>query len=198
MFFSISADNAPWDWNNFYRGDEPLNTKHLLALSASANLFLATVSFAHARLSVTTATGGIPRLIPRNSSDGNKGDAASPCGTTTRGTNPVVLTVGETVTAEFEETIGHTGTFQLNFSQMGQVNFTTLVPAQTDDNTAVGATPNKGRFQFTVPNTPCTDCTIQFVQDMSGTLNYKSCVDVIITPANAPAPAAPAGFAVTK
>lgn len=175
-----------------------MNTKHLLALSASANLFLATVSFAHARLSVTTATGGIPRLVPRNSSDGNKGDAASPCGTTTRGTNPVVLTVGETVTAEFEETIGHTGTFQLNFSQMGQVNFTTLVPAQTDDATAVGATPNKGRFQFTVPNTPCTDCTIQFVQDMSGALNYKSCVDVIITPANAPAPAAPAGFAVTK
>ncbi len=183
-----------------HRGDGPLDYKLWLALSASTNLLLASVSFAHARLSVTTAAGGVPRLVPRNSSDGNKGDATSPCGSanTTRGTNPVVLTVGETITAEFEETIGHVGTFQLNFSQMGQVNFTTLVPAQNDDNTAVGAVPNKGRFQFTVPNTPCTDCTIQFVQDMGGTLNYKSCVDVIITPANAPAPAAPAGFAVTK
>lgn len=177
-----------------------MNTKHLLALSASANLFLASVSFGHARLSVTTVGGGVPRLVPRNSSDGNKGDAASPCGSTnaTRGTNPVVLTVGETISAEYEETIGHVGTFQLNFSPMGQVNFTTLVPAQNDDNTAVGAVPNKGRFQFTVPNTPCTDCTIQFVQDMSGALNYKSCVDVIITPVNAPPPAVPSGFAVTK
>jgi hypothetical protein len=177
-----------------------LKSKHLLALSASVNLLLASESFAHARLSVTTAGGGVPRLIPRNSSDGNKGDVASPCGSTaaTRSTNPVVLTVGETITAEFEETIGHVGTFQLNFSAMGQVNFTSLVPAIADDNTAVGAAPNKGQFQFTVPNTPCTDCTIQFVQDMGGTLHYKSCVDVIITPVNAPPPAAPAGFAVTK
>lgn len=200
MVFPVSADNGPGTGFNLYRGDEPLNTKHLLALSASANLFLATVSFAHSRLSVTTATGGIPRLVPRNSSDGNKGDAASPCGSTNaaRGTNPVVLVVGETITADFEETIGHTGTFQLSFSPMGQVNFTPLVPSQTDDATAVGAVPNKGRFQFTVPNTPCTDCTIQFTQDMAGTLHYKSCVDVIITPVNAPPPAAPAGFAVTK
>ncbi len=177
-----------------------MNTKHLLALAASTDLLLASVSFAHARLSVTSANGSIPRLVPRNSSDGNKGDVASPCGSTTstRSPNPVILTVGETITAEFEETIGHSGTFQLNFSLMGQVNFAPLVPAQTDDNTAVGATPNKGTFQFTVPNTPCTDCTIQFVQDMGGTLHYKSCVDVVITPANAPAPPAPAGFAVTK
>lgn len=177
-----------------------MNTKQLLALFASADFFLSSVSFGHARLSVTTANGGVPRLIPRNSSDGNKGDVASPCGSGSpaRSTNPVVLTVGETVTAEFEETIGHVGTFQLNFSAMGQVNFAPLVPAQTDDNTAVGAVPNKGQFRFTVPNTPCTDCTIQFVQDMGGTLHYKSCVDVIITPANAPAPAAPAGFAVSK
>lgn len=200
MVFSRSADNDTGTGFNTYRGDEPLNTKHLLALSASANLFLATVSFAHARLSVTTATGGIPRLVPRNSSDGNKGDIASPCGSTnaTRGTNPVVLTVGETITADFEETIGHTGTFQLNFSRMGQVNFTPLVDPLADDGRAVGAVPNKGSFQFTVPNTPCTDCTIQFVQDMNGDLHYKTCVDVIITPVNAPPPAAPAGFAVTK
>jgi hypothetical protein len=177
-----------------------LDYKKLLAVSAGASLLLASVSFGHSRLSVTTVGGGIPRLIPRNSSDGNKGDVASPCGptNTTRGTNPVVLTVGETISAEFEETIGHVGTFQLNFSQMGQVNFAPLAPSQNDDNTAVGAVPNKGQFQFTVPNTPCTDCTIQFVQDMGGTLHYKSCVDVIITPVNAPPPAQPAGFAVTK
>ncbi|WP_141733163.1 SCE4755 family polysaccharide monooxygenase-like protein [Oligoflexus tunisiensis] len=180
-------------------GGLPLNYKPWLAVFASANLLLPSLSFGHARLSVTAAGNTIPRLIPRNSSDGNKGDAASPCGPAiTRSANPVVLVVGETVTAEFEETIGHVGTFQLNFSQTGQVNFTTLAPAQTDDNTAVGAVPNKGQFQFTVPNTPCTDCTIQFVQDMGGTLHYKSCVDVIITPANAPAPAQPSGFAVTK
>lgn len=167
---------------------------------AGIQMFLVSSTFGHARLSVTTANGGVPRLIPRNSSDGNKGDPSSPCGSgsPTRSANPVLLTVGETITAEFEETIGHVGTFQLNFSQMGQVNFNPLVPAQTDDNTAVGAAPNKGRFQFTVPNTPCTDCTIQFVQDMGSTLHYKSCVDVIITPVNAPPPAVPSGFAVTK
>lgn len=182
------------------RGDLQLNYKPLLAVFASANLLIPSLSFGHARLSVTTANGAIPRLIARNSSDGNKGDVSSPCGpaSLTRSTNPVVLSVGETISVEFEETIGHVGTFQLNFSQMGQVNFNPLAPAQTDNDTPVGAVPNKGQFQFTVPNTPCTDCTIQFVQDMGGTLHYKSCVDVIITPVNAPPPAQPAGFAVTK
>jgi len=177
-----------------------LNYKPLLAVFASANLWLPTLSFGHARLSVTTATGAIPRLVSRNSSDSNKGDVSSPCGPASlaRSTNPIVLSVGETISLEYEETIGHIGTFQLNFSQMGQVNFNPLSPAQTDTNTPVGAVPNKGQFQFTVPNTPCTDCTIQFVQDMGGTLHYKSCVDVIITPVNAPPPAQPAGFAVTK
>jgi hypothetical protein len=177
-----------------------LSYKKLLAAVAGANLLSSSLSFGHARLSVTTVSGAIPRLIPRNSSDGNKGDASSPCGPSSmsRSANPVVLSVGETLTVEYEETIGHVGTFQLNFSTMGQVNFNPLAPVQTDDNTAVGAVPNKGRFQFTVPNTPCTDCTIQFVQDMGGTLHYKSCVDVIITPVNAPPPAQPAGFAVAK
>jgi hypothetical protein len=157
---------------NKHLGDPPLNYKQLLSAFACAHFLFPSLSFGHSRLSVTTANGAIPRLIPRNSS--------------------------ETITVEFEETIGHAGTFQLNFSQAGLVNFTTLAPAQTDDNTPVGAVPNKGQFQFTVPNTPCTDCTIQFTQDMSGTLHYKSCVDVIITPANTPPPAQPAGFAVTK
>jgi hypothetical protein len=177
-----------------------LNYRHLLAAFASAHFLLPSLSYGHARLSVTAAGNTIPRLVPRNSSDGNKGDASSPCGSTNpnRSANPVVLTVGESITVEYEETIGHVGTFQLNFSEAGLVNFAPLAPAQTDDNTAVGAVPNKGQFQFTVPNTPCTDCTIQFVQDMGGTLHYKSCVDVIITPANTPPPAAPAGFTVTK
>lgn len=168
----------------------------MLAVCASANLFLVTPSFGHSRLSVTTATGGIPRLIPRNSSDNNKSDNATPCGAGSpgRSTNPVVLAVGETVTIQFEETIDHVGTFQLNFSQAGLVNFTALAPAQTDNTGAL----TKGTFQFTVPNTPCTDCTIQFIQDMSATSNYRSCVDIVITPANNPPPVAPAGFTVTK
>ncbi|MFW7378553.1 MAG: SCE4755 family polysaccharide monooxygenase-like protein [Oligoflexus sp.] len=177
-----------------------MNYRYLLVLLANAHFLLPTVSFAHARLSVTAADGSIPRLIPRNSSDANKGDEATPCGpnSTTRSTNPVVLMVGETVTVDYEETIGHMGTFQLNFSEAGQVNFTPLSPAQIDDNTPVAGAANKGQFQFTVPNTPCTDCTIQFVQDMNGALHYKSCVDIVITPADAPPPAQPAGFAVTK
>lgn len=158
------------------------------------------IAFSHARLSVNTDAGDIPRLIPRNSSDANKGDETIPCGpgSVTRSKNPVVLTAGETLTIEFEETINHTGTFQLNFSEAGQVNFTELAPAQTDDNTPLNGAANKGSFQFVVPNTPCTDCTIQFVQDMSGSLHYKSCVDIIITSADAPAPVQPSGFTVSK
>ncbi len=171
---------------------------HVLFIISS--LSVSYLCYGHARLSVVGTGGAIPRLIPRNALDSNKGDATAPCGSgsMTRSTNPVVLTVGESVSVDYEETISHTGNFLLSFSQMGQVNFNQLAPSQVDDNTPLGAGPNKGRFTFTVPNTPCTDCTIQFAQDMGGTLHYKSCVDIIITPLNAPAPAQPTGFAVSK
>ncbi len=160
------------------------------------------LAMAHARLRVAEADGSIPRLISRNNLDSNKGGApdAVPCGTasTTRSDNPVVLIAGETLDVNFEETISHSGTFQLNFSEAGLVNFVNLTTL-TDDATALAGSSNQ--YQFTgvqVPNTPCTDCTLQFIQDMGGLSPYKSCVDIIITTADAPPPQQPTGFSVTK
>lgn len=170
-------------------------------------LLISNVALGHARLRVSLADGAVPRLTPRNNSDANKGGTSTddvPCGTInpTRGSNPVVLTVGENITVDIEETIDHTGTFQLNFSPAGQVNFIPLItPLEDPTNPVVNGEPNRYQAQFTVPDTPCTDCTIQFVQVMGVEPNasyYKSCVDIIITTAEAPPPAPPAGFSVQK
>ena len=165
-------------------------------------LILSTDMFAHARLRVAEADGSIPRLITRDARDTNKGGTADavPCGpqSTVRSQNPAVLVVGEEITVNYEETINHTGTYQLRFTE-DQVTWVDLAPSQVDDDTAiVNNQANQYSFTFTVPDTPCTNCMIQFVQDMAGNNHYKSCADVIITPAAAPPPAQPTGFTVTK
>ena len=169
-------------------------------------LLTADLAMSHARLQVSDANGDVPRLVTRNASDANKGGATTddlPCGSNSlqRGDNPVVLVVGETITVDIEETINHTGTFQMNFSAAGQANFTELTPPIDDPNVPLAGGPNPYQMTFTVPNTPCTDCTIQFVQVMGvepDASYYKSCVDAIVTTADAPPAAIPSGFAVSK
>ncbi|SMF60400.1 SCE4755 family polysaccharide monooxygenase-like protein [Pseudobacteriovorax antillogorgiicola] len=165
------------------------------------------LGFSHARLRVVNADNTVPKLVPRNSSDANKGGATTddmPCGrnSVNRGTNPVVLVVGETVEFEIEETINHNGRYEMNLSTAGQINFTNIVTI-TDDQAGAPSRANPNRYtgSFVVPDTPCTDCTLQMVQVMVNGANetyYKSCVDAIITSADAPPPAAPTGFAVSK
>lgn len=176
--------------------------KSYFRLAALTAILLPEILLAHARLRTAEADGSVPRLISRNGNDNNKGGSgdAVPCGpaSTTRSTNPVVLIAGESINVSFEETISHSGTFLLRFSEAGLANFVDLVTLP-DDNSALAGGANQ--YQFTdvlVPNTPCTDCTIQFLQDMGGANPYKSCVDIIITTADAPPPLQPTGFSVTK
>ena len=111
----------------------------------------------------------------------------------------MVLIAGEVLpTVTFEETINHVGNYLLNFSEAGEANFVNLATI-VDDNTPVANGASQYQFaNVAVPNTPCTDCTLQFVQDMGGVNPYKSCVDIIITTADAPPPSQPTGFTVTK
>ena len=162
------------------------------------------LTLGHARLRVANQDGTIPRLISRDGSDALKGgdSAAVPCGpNSVRGNNPVVLTAGEPIVLPFEETINHVGNFLLNFSEAGEVNWITLETI-ADPNRALAGAADQYSFgvaqEVLVPNTPCTDCTLQFVQDMGGANHYKSCVDIIITTPDAPPPAQPTGFTVTK
>ena len=169
-------------------------------------IFLNTELFGHARLRITGANGEIPRLIPRNNSDANKGGGANanelPCGRNSleRSTNPVVLVAGETIRFEIEETIDHPSIYEINFSPDGQNGFeeNNLQTITEDSNRQANRDdPNRYEGTFVVPNQPCTQCTIQMIQRMNPGPNettYKSCVDVTITTADSPPPDPPTGF----
>ena len=160
--------------------------------------------FGHARLRVSLSDGSVPRLIPRNISDANKGGDSPeslPCGSASleRGNNPVVLVVGETVPVEIEETINHVGRFLVNFSPAAERDFISLIDREDPNVPISSGMPQRYTESFVVPNSPCTDCIIQFVQVMEpNTAYYKACVDVIVTTPEEPPPAKPSGFVVTK
>ena len=197
-----SSDRDRYLVNNvnfkLFRGFALKNSSLILMLAVGC---IPSMVLGHARLRVAEADGSIPRLITRNALDRNKGGTADavPCGlqSTVRSTNPVVLMVGEEITVNYEETIGHQGTFQLRFTEDG-VTYTDLVTPVADTDTALAGAANQYNFTFTVPDAPCTNCMIQFVQDMNGNNHYKSCVDVVITPAANPPPVQPTGFSATK
>ena len=173
-----------------------------------AAILISDFGLGHARLRVETADNNIPKLTARNASDANKGGATQadlPCGRNSlvRDKNPVVLIAGETIVADIEETINHNGRYEINFSPDGTNGFLENNLVSVVDNQAGApnkANPNRYQATFDVPTTPCTDCTLQMVQVMVGANNvetyYKSCVDIIITPAANPPPPKPAGLTV--
>lgn len=166
-------------------------------------LIIPDILSAHARIRPANADGSIPQFISRNGKDNNKGGDAQavPCGPNSqRSQNPVVLVVGDPIVIPFEETIDHTGSFLLNFSEDGEtwVNLETITDPQGNVNGAAAQFSFGVDTPITTPNVPgCTECMLQFVQDMNGA-PYKSCVDIVITSADNPPPAQPSGFAVSK
>lgn len=146
-------------------------------------LFLALIAprfgFAHARFRLN---GTVP---PRNMSTGLK---SGPCGGIARTNAPTVLTAGQSLVVQWEQTVNHPGYYRIAFSPSGDANF--------DDNVLVPMFQNVANQQFfettiTVPSTPCTDCTLQLIQYMTENdppSLYYSCSDIEIKAATTASP----------
>ncbi len=128
-------------------------------------------SFGHARLRLD---GTVP---PRNTSTGLK---TGPCGGLPRTNTPTILTVGQPLTVQWEQVINHPGYYRIAFSPAADTGF--------DQNVLVPMVQNVIGQQFfettiTVPNTPCTDCTLQlemYMTEVNPPSIYYSCGDVEI------------------
>lgn len=144
----------------------------VLALAASAPR----VAQAHARLLDPA---------PRNTEDSNK-DQDAPCGVPgeARTANPTVYRPGQTVMVKWEETVDHTGHYELAISMNGEANF---VDIDSDIADASGGTPRMYQQQITLPNEECDNCTLRMMQFMAGSASpyYKSCADIVIRAAAA-------------
>jgi hypothetical protein len=143
------------------------------------------LSFGHARWKLNGTTP------PRDTSTGLK---SSPCGGLARTKTPTILTAGQQLVVQWEQTINHPGYYRIAFSPAADAGF--------DQNVLVPMFPNVIGQQFfqttiTVPSTPCTDCTLQLEMYMTETNPpslYYSCSDVEIraagggTPSPTPVP----------
>lgn len=158
--------------------------KKFYALILLALLIGPESSFGHARLRLN---GTVP---PRNTSTGLK---SAPCGGIARTNAPTILTAGQKLLVQWEQTVNHPGYYRIAFSPAGDAGF--------DANVIVPMFPNVVGQQFfettiTVPSTPCTNCTLQLIQYMTENdppSLYYSCGDIeiravgpIITPSPTP------------
>ena len=134
-------------------------------------------------------------LVPRGSGFAEK---TGPCGvmpgTITplpRSANVTFLKTGQQITLSWTEMIKHPGHFVISLSQAGSKNFVPLTGFDNiPENPALPA-PAKYSATLTVPNTVCTDCTIQLIQVMTETnppSNYYSCTDITISTIVQPQP----------
>lgn len=123
---------------------------------------------------------------PRNLEANKTGPCGSP-----RTATPHVLTAGESITVRWVETIEHPGWYRIAFSPSADVGFDENVLLDDIPDTQGGAMPHLYEATITLPQEPCTDCTLQMIQYMSETTPptlYFSCADLILE-----APAAPDG-----
>jgi MYXO-CTERM domain-containing protein len=120
-------------------------------------------------------------------------------------------TAGQQVTVTIIETVGHSGRMRIAFDENGAdlATFNQHILADVSDPTGsigrictIGATPtdanctgsndNTWAITVTLPNTPCTNCTLQVIQDMNGVTGtpvadptgdatYFQCADLILT-----------------
>ena len=137
----------------------------------------------------STATAHIALRSPAPRTADQK---AGPCGAagSTRGTNVTTYAPGETITVEWDETVGHPGHYRIAFDDDGNDAFQN--PNMPDDNfpsTLVDQiTDRDGETHYTqtvtLPATPCTNCTLQLVQVMTTAVPYNSfyfqCADLTI------------------
>lgn len=146
---------------------------------------------------------------PRPGSDA--GNTSGPCGPYATA-SPTVLQAGSTVTITWDETIHHGGNFQFYFAPSTVTSQQNILPlgvpspvptsnllyqvAQSFTNS--NNLPHHYSAQLTLPNSPCTHCTLQMYQvnsDIVGGANYPtspnnvvyyfSCADIQLTSAAA-------------
>jgi len=133
-------------------------------------------------------------ITPPRSTDLFNNLKTSPCGNLPRGSNPAVFQTGTEIKVEWVESINHIGYFNINFSPAGDANFIPLLIKKSatdrnpqfnyidDQNTSIPANQVHNFSGFiTLPNTACTNCTLQIIQVMqdSGTNSfYYSCSDI--------------------
>lgn len=117
---------------------------------------------------------------------------AGPCGATgsTRSANVTAFAAGETITVEWNETVGHPGHYRIAFDDDGNDAFQN--PSTPDDNFAFTLvdqiTDRDGETHYTqtvtLPSTPCANCTLQLMQVMTTAVPYNSfyyqCADITI------------------
>ena len=147
-----------------------------------AVLLFSQIAVAHARLK---ASAGV---APRSTSAGIK---TGPCGPAPRVVSPPVLNAGSTLTVNWDETIQHPGRFEISISQGNDQNFV-LVKTVQDTQDRTNDLPHSYSTTITLPNTQCTNCTLQLIQVMtenpSSPSLYYSCADFSLVGGTAPSP----------
>lgn len=153
-----------------------------------AILFLSSMAGAHSRLTASNT------IKPRGTDPGVK---IGPCGGLARVT-PSVLSGGQTITVNWEETIHHPGRFEFYFSQAGDANFQLLATVENSQND--NNVPHQYSTNITLPNVNCDSCTFQMIQVMlenpAVPSYYYSCADMQVKSATGavtptPAPSCP-------
>jgi len=140
------------------------------------------VSFGHARFVLNGTTP------PRNTSTGLK---TGPCGGIARTATPTILKAGQQLEVQWEETVDHPGYYRIAFSPSGDMGFDQNVLVQKVDDIA---NVHSYKATITVPNTPCTQCTLQMIQYMTENVPpslYYSCADIeirTVVPSPSPRP----------
>jgi hypothetical protein len=144
---------------------------------------IGSLALAHARLKASD-------MIKIRSTD--PGVKTGPCGTYARGTQPAVLTSGQTINVTWEETIYHPGRFEFYFSSANDANFTFL--KSVENNQVNNALPHQFSTTLTLPNVTCTNCTFQMIQVMAenpaAPTYYYSCADMQVKAAGTTTPPA--------
>ncbi|MEJ7596773.1 MAG: SCE4755 family polysaccharide monooxygenase-like protein [Kofleriaceae bacterium] len=124
---------------------------------------------------------------------------AGPCGAagSKRGQTVTPYAAGETITVEWDETVGHPGHYRIAFDDDGNDAFQN--PSTPNDNFASTLADQivdrDGTTHYTqtvtLPTTPCANCTLQLVQVMTTQVPYNSfyyqCADLTIGDAPRPA-----------
>jgi len=120
-----------------------------------------------------------------------------PCGVagSERSANPTVLTPGQVITIEWSEPVEHESYFRLAFDAGGEtfplpVAFDDFCEAGVDwcveDNIEDGQVEGTFSYDWTVPEEPCDNCTLQLIQvmlDDDGLQEndfYYDCADLVI------------------
>src|SRR5262249_25377245 len=106
---------------------------------------------------------------------------------------PKAFAPGSTVTVQWQETINHPGRFEFYFSEANDTNWMLIKTVVDDQDNNV--LPHNYSTTITMPNLPCTACTLQMIQVMTenpaAPSYYYSCGDIQLQAATATPPVTP-------